>query len=498
MKHTPISLLKASVLLMGMCSLHNAHAGMDELINEFSNPVEREAAKALLRTYNDLIENSGCDDYASADPGSANDSLCTGDTFKLFSNVRQIIHTANDITNSRGGEENTEFSLLEYIEADNSSGNEEYISGLGDFLRWNAGEEYAAQGSMSSDFLQGQTFGLSARLSTLRMGASAFGNTNNAYNTYALANNVSGGGASGDAYSRWSGFLNYTSGSGTKAPTGLEDAFDVDSGEITGGIDYRIDSNWVAGVVLGYTDQELNFDGTKSIVDGGINSDGYSVLPFALYQDDNFYLSFSGGYQSLSFDTQRIIRYAIVDTETQSTTDSSSLTYSSELGYSIQKAAWVIEPFYKNNYSNTRIDAFTERDVNDDAYNLEIGTQRFSSLAHSLGLKLQYTMSTNFGVVVPFASYQVTNERHTGNTIIAARFANAVSTDSTFLVATDENDTNYAIFTAGFSSVVRGGRQTQADTAASGGIQLFLAYKRIEQLDDYEFDAYSAGVRYEF
>lgn len=494
--------LNISTLLITACILQNAHAGIDDLYGELSSPVEVASAKALLATYNDLTDE---------EKGSCIDSFgqegCTGDTLKLFNNIRQILHTANQITNRREGESNnpgpTTFSLINTIDPDGLITDDAFfVNAIGNFLRWNSGEEYAAQGSMSNDFIQGQTSALTARLSTLRMGAGAFGNTNNTYNSYALLNNMSGGGAGedSDSYSRWSGFLNYTQGSGTKAPTGLEDAFDVDSGEITGGVDYRVDNNWVVGAIIGYTDQELEFDRSKSIVEGGITSDGFSVVPFMLFQDDSFYLSFSAGYQALSFDTERSVDYAYVDINTKnvSSTDSATLSFSSELGYTIQKGIFSVEPFYKNNYANTRIDAFTERDLSDSAFNLAVDEQRFSALSHSLGLKAQLTFSTGFGVIVPYASYQANNERHTGNTAIAARFANAGSSDATFLMGTDENDENYGVFSTGISSVIRGSRQTTADSAASGGIQVFASYKKITELENYDFDSYALGIRYEF
>jgi len=497
MKLSSKPLLKISALLITAGIVQHTHAAIDDLSGEFANEIERKSADALLATYDDLIANSGCAEFSS------NGGDCTGKTLTLFNHMRQILHTANDITNGRGQtEDSTELSLIpDIVSRDPNGSNDEafFIRELGKFLRWNSGEEYAAHGSMSRDFVQGQTSGLSARLSTLRMEANLL--TNTTYNTYALTDQTTGGGAGdSDSFSRWSGFLNYTQGSGTKAPTGLEDAFDVDSSEITAGVDYRIDNNWVAGVVVGYSNQSLDFDSNKSIVDGGVDSDGYSLLPFILFQDDHFYMSFSGGYQALTFDTIRSIHYGygILDADNSSSTDSTNTTFASELGYSFLAGGWTIEPYYKNNYVNTSIDAFTEKDLSDEALNLAVDEQKFSSMTHALGLKLQYVFSTGFGVIVPFASYQANNERHTGNTAIAARFANASSSDATFAMSTDKSDENYTVASLGVSSVIRGSRQTTADSAASGGVQVFVSYRTLRNLDNYDFDSYALGVRYEF
>ncbi len=490
-------LLNTSTLLITASILQNAHAGIDDLYSDFANPVETEAAKALLATYNGLR-------FSCENPDSIY-STCTPSQSALYVNLRAIVHTANQITFNRGqSEEDFQFSLIGNIIEREPNGNyteDFFIGELGKFLRWNAGEEYAAQGSMSRDFIHGQTSGLAARLSTLRMG-SAFGNTNSSYNTYALANGMSGGGAGDtDSYSRWSGFLNYTQGSGDKEATDLEDAFDVDSGEITGGIDYRIDNNWVAGVILGYTDQDLDFNSVGNIVvEGGVASDGYSVLPFMMYQDDSFYLSFSGGYQALSFDSRRAISYGydILDADTASSTDSVTTTLGTELGYTFQQGGFALEPYYKNQFASSRIDAFTERDLTNSGLNLAVEEQRFSSTTHAIGLKAQYTFSTDFGVIIPYTSYQFNNDRHTGNTTIAARYANSGSTDTTFVLSKDKNDENYGVFNIGVSSVIRGSRQTEADGVSSGGIQVFLSYKAIKNLENYDFNSYALGIRYEF
>lgn len=89
-----------------------AHADITDLFGEFANELEESAAQATLLTYTRLVETEGCSDDMFIDPGTDPDrqgepSACTGQIYLLFSNVREIIHTANEIT----GDGPTAFSL---------------------------------------------------------------------------------------------------------------------------------------------------------------------------------------------------------------------------------------------------------------------------------------------------------------------------------------------------------------------------------------------------
>lgn len=301
-----------------------------DLLGKFSTPVEERAAVATLETYNRLIQEEGCTDSSDGSVDLDGNTTCTGKVFTLFRNVRRIVHTGNDIS----GTGPSQFSLRSDLE------------GLGFALRWHAAEEYAAQGDLSNDFVGGQVSGLSARLTALRFGARGFQFANNGawqpenhqyasmYGTY--------GGAAGDdsSYSRLGGFVNFNFGSGSRDPTDLENAFDVEMGTVTFGMDYRINNNWIAGVVGGVMQQEIDFDSSQSIVEGTIKADGYSFMPFFMYQPGSFYLSSSLGIQQMTFDSVRAIRYPSfnpslhsVNTETRSTTDASITSLFLEMAY---------------------------------------------------------------------------------------------------------------------------------------------------------------------
>ena len=479
-------------VLFGL-STSPAHADLSQL--EFSNALEAKAATAVQATYNSLLG-------ACTDTQQTASTTCSGSTFNVWKNVRELVHTANELTGQSGS---TAFSL---------GLNQEQ---LGFALRWNAAEEYSSQGSMSGGFIGSQLNGVSTRIAALRYGATGFSfngmdDEDVLVAQRAYANRMSGGGASADqgyTWSSWGGFLNGSYTKGNKDATVYEDAFDADGKDINGGVDYRFDNHWVAGLVFGFQRQKLVFDSEKSITQGDVKMDGFSITPFALYQSDTWYFSGSLGYQRMQFDTTRHIQYpslnpqvASVDTTAESSNDANALTASLTSGYSLPlNASFSLEPYLTADYRHIRIDGFTEKDLLNDGFNFVVGTQTINSLELTPALKLRYIIASRVGVFVPYLDIQLHNQLDDGSHSIDATYEGAeqsVSAASTFVIPTDKLDKSYEIYTVGFSTVLRGARQTTADSAASGGIQAFVNYRTIQSLNNYHQYTVSAGLRYEF
>jgi uncharacterized protein YhjY with autotransporter beta-barrel domain len=473
-----------------------AWSQFSRLVDNFDTELERESARAALRTYQRLISESGCLDSLISDPGPSEEGpSCTGRNFRIFANIREIIHTGNDIT----GIGPSEFSLRSDIE------------GLGFALRWLAAEEYAAQGDLSSDFTNGQVNGLSTRLSALRFGARGFQFASNGVwqpENSELANIYgTNGGAAGDSsnYSRWGGFANLQFGTGSRDPTGLEDAFDFDMANLTFGFDYRVDDKWIIGLVGGISQQEIEFDSSQSIVNGGIDADGYSIMPFFMYQPGNFYLSGSLGLQQMRFDSLRSIRYPSfnpsvpsTNTDTVSETDAQITTLFLEAGYNWSVRKFSFEPFININASAIAIDEFVEDDLNDRGFDLVIKEQDFDLLDVVVGLKSQYVFTPKFGVFIPYITIEQFNQINDESRDIEAYYAQQSTDESIFFIPTEELDGNYQTYTVGISSVLRGGREKTPGGSVGGDIQAYANFRTISGLTGYTFDMYTLGFRYTF
>ena len=481
----------ASTLMVG--ATLPVQADIQQLIDAGAfNELETQAAIAALSTYDRLIENEGCFDSFSSDPGEGQGSPCTGQTYILFSNVREIIHTANELTNDG--------PTAESLGAD--------LEGLGFALRWTAGEEYAAQGSLSSDFVGGQVSSVATRLTALRAGARGFSvigvaNSHDYNDGLATATGVLGSGASADGdYGRWGGFINYDFGNGDREATGLEDAFDFDNSQITLGMDYRVNDRWIVGMVLGISEQELDFDGSQSIVEGGMEAEGTSLMPFVMYQQDSWFVSTSLGLQQMTFDTERAIRYpaefSSVNALTVSSTDADMTSLFVETGYTFQKRKFAFEPFVNFKYSDINVDEFIEDDVNDDAFDLVVQSQNINSLEYTLGAKIQYTFTPSFGVFIPYLTVEIVNQTDDAPRVVKAYYAQDSSGETAFNVPTEALDSSYFMVTYGVSSVIRGGRQSKAGGSVGGDIQAFINHRSLQGLEGYTSNLYSLGIRYTF
>lgn len=469
-----------------------ANADFSDLFGRFSTELEEESATAALQTYTRLIEEEGCTDQSRG--FDQDGSSCVGRIYRIFNNVREIVHTGNDITGSGP----IEFSLGSDLE------------GLGFALRWLAAEEYAAQGDMSSDFVSGQISGLGSRLSALRFGARGFQFVQNGVwnpsGEYAYLDGATGGAAgTGANYSRLGGFLNVQTSFGSREATGLEDAFDNEGYVVTGGLDFRVNDEWIVGGMLGYSDQTIDFDSSQSIVEGEIVSSGFNIMPFFMYQPGYFYISGSLGYQQLSFDSLRAIRYPSfnpstesTNTETISETDASIISGFAEAGYSFIWKKMTFEPYLGLSTSSVSIDEFIEDDVNDDAFDLVVKAQDFSTLDLTLGIKTQYTFTPRAGVFIPYFTVEYVGQTDTASRDIEAYYAGLSSTDSAFVIPTEELDSDYQTVSLGMSAVLRGGRELTPGGGVGGDIQGFINIKQITGLDGYELTFFSFGARYAF
>lgn len=495
-RNPPIAVLLAAIFCLCPAAAAVAQAVNGSLVDVANaagfNALERAAARANQATYNQLVET--CANGAGTG--------CTQSDLVVFENTRELVETANELL----GSGSTRFSLG--VDAE----------GLGFALRWTAAEELAGQGSATTKFAASQLSALSTRLAVLRWGVSGLRSAQND-GTHdktddgdillaRVGRTARGSGASADVpedFARWGSFVDGSFGYGSKDPTDLEDAFDFDGEELTVGIDYRFTASVVAGVILGYSNKEIDFDSSLSIVDGGIKSDGFSALVFGMFETEHFYASLSLGYQALTHDTTRRITYPSinptvesVDSTASSDTDSAALLATANLGYSLRLGAFSIDPVVDVSYSDTTIDAFTETSVDNldtttanDPFNLRVGEQSIDSLDVAPSLKLQYVFTPKFGVLIPFVIGRYHFELSDDARRISSRYADALgqlvgNSGSDFEVSTDAPDDKYYTLAGGCSIVL------------PHGLNGFVQYLEVFDYDAYKNAVITAGFRFEF
>jgi len=492
-----ISMLLILPLIMASAT---GHADLLTFQGQYQSELEERAATSNQATYNQL-KAQGCQDNDRAATAS-----CSGTVFIVWNNVRELVHTANELSNNGP----TLFSL------------DSDLDGLGFALRWTAGEEFSSEESMADSFVSGQLSSLNSRVTALRSGARGFniagfapdsnGNLANNGKTSSQKPGFSGlnsGDDTSEAWSRLGGFINGSYTYGDQGASEREDAFDFNGAEISAGLDYRLDDHWVVGFIFGYQQQEIDFDSRQSIVDGGVKMDGLSIMPFVLYQSDDWYYSVSAGYQQGEFETQRSIRYPSINpnvsnTDTVAISDNDSDTLSANLaaGYTFRIGDnFIVEPSVTLNYQDVSIDRYREEDINNAGFGFIVDEQKIKSMETVAALKMQYFFSNNYGVFMPYIDLQFYSQHENDPRFIDAVYVNAsekITDDARFSLPTNSTDRDYQIFGVGVAAVLRGARQTTFGASAGGGIQAFINYRELRGVDNYNQRIISGGLRYEF
>jgi len=411
---------------------------------------------------------------------------CTGNTLTLFNRLRELENNANELLNNRG---ETQFSL--HLTPEDIS----------EALRWTAPEEYAAQGSMASKFVNSQASVLNNRFSALRFATQGIkladggsGSWNAHGFSYAYNGSARGGGASADGsdsfLSRVSVFANGGFGSGDKDPTTYEDAFFFDSTEVSAGADVRLTSRMVVGVLLGHTEKRVDFNAAKSIVDGSIRGNGQSALAYFQFETDSAFVNLALGAQHLSLSTRRRITYPSnnvdipsIDVTSFSNTGSNALIATLGAGYSFHWRGFTAEPYLNLTNTHTKINAFTEH--SDDGFDIYTPTQTIESLEGALGVRTQYAILNRFGVIVPFVYAEARRQfRDNARNIASGYKGDGGATD--FNLPTDDPVKHYYVVGAGGSVVLK------------HGLQGFMQYVRVLDYTNYTDHTVSGGVRWEF
>jgi uncharacterized protein with beta-barrel porin domain len=472
-------------------SLRPAHAQSPALVDMVStlsangtfqfDALERQAAIANDNAYAKLQPICGGNGQSEVPTAAA--TSCTGNTLTLFNRLRELENNANELLGNRG---ETQYSLRLDPE------------GMSEALRWTAPEEYAAQGSMASKFVNTQASVLANRFSALRFAAQgipladgvSMGAGGNGF-SYAYNGGAPGGSAGADSglFSRWSIFANGGFGSGDKKPTTYEDAFFFDSTEVSAGADVRLTNRLVVGILFGHTEKRVDFNSALSIVDGSIRGNGQSAIAYVQYDADALFANFALGWQHLSLATRRRITYPSnnpdvppVDVTSLSNTGATALIATLGTGYSFHYKGLTAEPYLNLQNVSTHIAAFTEH--SDDGFDIYTSSQSIQSLEGSLGLRAQYAVLNPLGVIVPYVYGEYRHQFRDGSRNIASGYVgDGGGTD--FVLPTDEPVKHYYVVGAGGSVVLK------------HGLQGFIQYSRVLDYTNYTDHTVSGGIRWE-
>jgi outer membrane autotransporter protein len=372
----------------------------------------------------------------------------------------------------------------------------------------------AATSSAGSEFANNQLTSLMSRMTALRYGARGFSVANLPPGAredgviLAQERTALGGGAAADVdsaseFSRWGGFLDGSFGWGDRDPTDVEDAFDFDGMEVTFGVDYRFTPAFVLGAIAGHTQQEIDFDSRRSVVDGGIESDGYSLIVYGLHEWNGPYMSASLGWQNLSLDLTRRITYPSFNPDTESTdvtargsTDSSTFSMTFAAGWAWNWRAFGAEPYLRAEYRDMKLDGFNEASIYNSGslrgrpagFDFSFGDQTIKSFDTALGFRVQYALTPRFGVIVPYLKAEFHKQLEDDPHAVDATYEDmgGATPAVPFDIVGDKSDDSFYVAAIGLSVVLKGGWQG------------FIQYQTVQSLDLLSNDVITGGVRSEF
>lgn len=237
---------------------------------------------------------------------------------------------------------------------------------------------------------------------------------------------------------RWGMFV---TGSGEFVSTGNEDAnargYDITTGGVTLGVDFRPAPNFALGVNAGYAHSSAD------LVDKGrVTVEGAKIGAYATYFSGGFYLdsALAGGWNS--YDTRR----ATLRGDGRGTADGAEFNALVGAGYDLKKGNWSFGPMATFQYSNVGINAFTEGRA---LGSLHIPDQNEDRLRSMVGIRTSYDWKTCGVIVRPDIRFGWQHEYGDESYPIDARFASGAG--EIFSVRGPAVGRNKAVLGAGFA-----------------------------------------------
>ena len=263
-------------------------------------------------------------------------------------------------------------------------------------------------------------------------------------------------------------FVNTEGNFGDQESTDSQPGFHFSAGGLTGGLDYRLRENLIAGFDLGYTRTVSHLGGSG----GEADVDSLSCGIYGTYFGNNYYLNAAGSYSYNFYDLERNLIFGGLDRKAKADTDGRQWDLFLGTGYDFHLRQLTTGPTASLKYSKLRIDGFTETGA--DALNLSISKQEAESLQSGLGWRVEYEFK--FGkntLLVPQAHVSYQHEFLNDSRSIEARLAQG---GDVFQVTTDKPSRNFALVGLGLAAKLGGSASLNFGYEAQVGQNNYIAH----------------------
>jgi outer membrane autotransporter protein len=456
------SILKHSWLGVGLVFLPAASFSAETVLGSYGQTqLQVDTGDAVMTTCLQFIANGD----GNASTGSSN----------LFTTCGKMVHSAVELS----GGPNLGLSL-------GITSDELAVS-----LQQIATEEFAATQSMASEISNNQVNTAMGRLANLRSGVKGLSLAGNYPSTAPNTFYHSTGMAAGDDMSPLGMFVTGQYTTGDRDDTDRTDAFDFDGYSLTVGLDYKMSHNLILGGALTYHDIDSDFDKTPTVSGGDIDSDGWGVIFYGSWYNDNLYVDGMLGFGQSDYDIKRNVfiptnnNVAGISEVAKADTDSDDFTASIGVGYDIASGNMTISPNARLTYVKVDVDGYREKGLPTSGLNLDVDGEDWDSLTSVIGAQLSWNISQDYGVLVPQVSAGWVHEFENDDQEFTATYI----FDPRKIVMrarTDKPDRNYFEAGIGVSAVLK------------GGMQVFANYDTVLGFDDLDQHIFSLGARWEF
>ncbi len=298
----------------------------------------------------------------------------------------------------------------------------------------------------------------------------------------------------GKDFSRWGFFATGMIERGGFDATAVRPGFDYRNASLTAGVDYRFNDAFVAGAALGYNQNHSSFDANA----GKANVDGYNLTGYFSWYRGDWYVEGSVILDKLDYNLSRNIAYQIASLSGGTTTVAQTAmaspsgnqnSFSLSAGRDFNRKAWTFSPYLRGVYSHLSLDGFSETMSDSGTAGAGLGTSVASRSMNSMlgvaGARLSYTMSTDWGVLIPNAVVEWNHEFHNDPQTVVVRFL-ADPTQTPISLTDQAPDANYFNIGLGLNAVFAQGR--------SG----YVYYEHMAGYSGAHADRLSIGIRIEF
>ena len=295
-------------------------------------------------------------------------------------------------------------------------------------------------------------------------------------------------------FDRWGFFATGQIGRGEVRAGERSPEFDYDIAGLTFGVDYRFSDRVVAGVALGYSDNDAELAGGR----GDVATKGWNLSGYATWYSDNaWYVDGTLMVGRLDYDLQRRVRYTItaldggvttIDQVGTSSTDGDVFGTSISVGRDWQKGPWSLSSYVRGQFSRVESDAFVERmqaDRPGQGLALAIDSRTTESMTSVIGGRATYILSRDWGILMPNMTLEWEHEFEDDPSRLTARFA-FDPTRSVIEQFGDATDSDYFNVGIGVSALFPGGRSA------------YLYYEELVGASRVSQGLLSLGVRFEF